>query len=84
VSLDHEKVRVDRRRRAELIRELKAALTLYYVAGIPLIPWFTYMIAKNWEVSFWEGAWLTILTLCYALLHTYAITKYEEAWCLNE
>jgi hypothetical protein len=77
VSLDHEKVRV-------LYRELIKGLTLYYVAGIPLIPWFTYMIAKNWEVSLWEVAWLTILTFCYALLHVYAMTKYDEAWCLNE
>jgi len=68
-------------KRSELIRELKRVITVYYVAEIPVIPFFTYMIAKNWSVSVEELVWLTILTVCYAVLHVYMIAKYEEVWC---
>jgi hypothetical protein len=68
------------RRVGELVHELKKALVFIYIAEIPMIPWFTYMIAKNWNVSLYEVILVSILTFAYALLHVWAIIEYEETW----
>jgi hypothetical protein len=67
-------------RAIRLIRALKRPLILLYVVGIPALPWLAYMVAKNWEVSPWEEAWLTLLVIIHAVFHAWAINEYEKIW----
>jgi hypothetical protein len=62
----------------EITRKLKKLLLFLYIAEIPAIPFFTYLVAKEWKLTPPEEVYATLLTLTYGLFHVWAITEYKD------